>query len=87
MPRATGHAWEVHFSEWKGGKRHQRTLTFDAAEYTTKKDVRKAMELTVSQVNAEIGATRADPKFMDICALYRQAHLPTLEHSTRYTNS
>jgi len=87
VPRATGHAWEVRFSEWKAGKRHQRTLTFDAAEYPTKKDVRKAMELTVSQVNAEIGATRADAKFMDICALYRQEHLPTLEHSTRYTNS
>jgi integrase len=87
VPRAKGHAWEVRFSEWKGGKRHQRTLTFDPAEYPTEKDVRRALELTVSQVNAGTGAAKADAKFMDVCALYRQEHMPTLEHSTRYTNA
>jgi integrase len=87
VERAKGFAWEVRFSEWKNGKRHQRTLTFDPAEYPTEKDVRKGLELTVSQVNAEAGAVKADSKFMDICALYRQEHLPTLEHSTRYTNT
>jgi integrase len=87
VSRTKGHAWEVRFSEWKGGKRHQRTLTLDAAEYPTEKDVRKALELTVSQINAGTGAAKADAKFMDVCALYRQEHLPGLEHSTRYTNS
>lgn len=87
VSRATGHAWEVRFSEWRAGKRHQRTLTFDAAQYPTEKDVRKALELTVSQVNAGTGAAKADCKFMDVCALYRQEHLPTLEHSTCSTNS
>jgi hypothetical protein len=31
VPRATGFAWEVRFSERKSGKRHQRTLNFDLA--------------------------------------------------------
>jgi hypothetical protein len=43
-----------------------------------KKDVRRALELTVSQVNAGTDAAKADAKFMDVCALYRQEHLPTL---------
>ncbi|MDE3201736.1 MAG: hypothetical protein KGN79_12540, partial [Acidobacteriota bacterium] len=75
VPRATGFAWEVRFSEWQNGKRHQRTLTFDAVVYRTEKDVRKALEQTVSQVNAGAGARRADAKFMDVCTLYRQEHL------------
>ena len=83
VARAKGYAWEVRLSERKNGKRHQRTLTFDGAEYPTEKDVRRAIELTVSQVNAGSGAAKADAKFMDVCALYRQEHLPTLEHSTR----
>jgi integrase len=62
-------------------------LLFDSAEYPTEKDVRKALELTVSQVNAGTGAAKADSKFMDVCALYRQEHLPTLEHSTREHNA
>ncbi len=86
VQRATGYAWEVRFSEWKGGKRHQRTLTLDGAEYPTEKEARRAIELTVSQVNAGTGAAKADAKFMDVCALYRTEHLPTLEHSTRSTN-
>ncbi|HKD60762.1 MAG TPA: tyrosine-type recombinase/integrase [Terracidiphilus sp.] len=87
VSRAKGYAWEVRFSDWKNGKRHQRTLTFDAAEYPSKKEVRRAIELDVSQVNASTGAAKGDAKFMDVCALYRKEHLPTLEHSTRYTNS
>jgi hypothetical protein len=80
-------AGEVRFSEWKNGKRHQRTRVFDPIVYPSKKDVRQALELTVSQVNAGADAPQADAKFMDVCALYRQEHLPTLEHSTRYTNA
>ena len=87
VPRAIGFAWEVRFSEWKSGKRHQRTLTLDSAEYPSEKDVRRALELTVSQVNAGTDAAKADAKFMDVCALYRQEHMPTLEHSTQYTNA
>jgi hypothetical protein len=74
----------------EGRQRYQRTLTYDPAEYPTEKDVRRALELTVSQFNAGSGAAKADAKFMDICALYRREHLrehlPTLEYSTRYTN-
>jgi integrase len=87
VQRATGYAWEVRFSEWKGGKRHQRTLTLDGSDYPTEKDARRAIELTVSQVNAGTGAAKADAKFMDICTLYRKEHLPTLEHSTREHNA
>ncbi|MGA3129703.1 MAG: tyrosine-type recombinase/integrase [Terracidiphilus sp.] len=87
VPRTTGFVWEVRFSEWSGGKRHQRTLIFDPAEYPHEKDVRRALELTVSQVNSGNGAEKADAKFMAICNLYRQEHLPSLEHSTRYTNA
>ena len=67
----------------EGGKRHQRTLTFDGLQYPTEADVRKALELTVSQVNAGAVAAKADAKFSAITALYRSEHLPTLEHSSR----
>jgi integrase len=87
VARAKGHAWEVRFSEWRNGKRYQRTLTFDPAEYPTEKDVRTALEQTVSQFNAGSGAAKADAKFMDVCTLYRREHLPTLEHSTREHNA
>jgi len=87
VPRTTGFVWEVRFSEWSGGKRHQRTLIFDPAEYPHEKDVRRALEQTVSQFNAGSGAAKADAKFMAICNLYRQEHLPTLEHSTREHNA
>jgi hypothetical protein len=49
--------------------------------------VRRALELTVSQVNSGNGAEKADAKFMAICNFYRQEHLPSLEYSTRYTNA
>ncbi|MGB6689397.1 MAG: site-specific integrase [Terracidiphilus sp.] len=83
VSRAKGHAWEVRFSEWKDGKRHQRTLTFDGARYPKEADVRKAIELNVSQVNSGTASEKVDAKFSAITALYRREHLPTLEHSTR----
>lgn len=83
VARERGYAWEVRFSGWKNGKRHQRTLTFDGAKYPTEADVRKAIELTVSQVNAGAAVVTSDAKFSAITALYRSEHLPTLEHSTR----
>ena len=86
VKRAKGFAWEVRFSETKNGKRHQRCQTFDGLQYPTKAAVRKAIELTVSQINAGIAGARADAKFMAIATLYREHHLPTLEHSTQHVN-
>ena len=84
--RTCGYAWEVRFSDWKDGKRYQRTLTFDGAQFRTEKDVRKAIELNVSRINSgTVGAT-ADAKFNTITALYRTEHAPELQHSTRQVN-
>src|ERR1035438_3040709 len=86
VKRAKGYAWEVRFSQKLNGKRHQRCQTFDGAEYPTEKDVRKAIELTVSQVNAGTAGERADAKFGAITALYRKEHLPELEYATQQVN-
>jgi integrase len=87
VARANGFAWEVRFSEWTDGKRHQRTQIFDAAKYPKEQDVRKAIELTVSQVNAGTAGEKSDARFAAVTALYRSKHLPTLGHSTQCTNS
>jgi len=79
--------WEVRFSEMKGGKRYQRTEILDPALYRTKKDLRKTIELTISQVNAGTAGEKADAKFGAVTNLYRAEHLPTLAHSTRQVNS
>jgi integrase len=83
VKRAKGYAWEVRYSEMKDGKRYQRTEVYDGALYKTEKDVRKAIELTVSQINAGTGGERADAKFGAITAIYRKEHLPTLQHSSQ----
>jgi hypothetical protein len=52
LKRAKGFAWEVRYSEMRDGKRHQRIEVYDGATYQTEKDVRKAIERTVSQINS-----------------------------------
>ena len=79
--------WEVRFSGRKGGKWYQRTEIYDPAQYRTEKDVRKAIELTISQVNAGTAGEKADAKFGAVTHLYRAEHLPTLAHSTQQVNS
>jgi hypothetical protein len=71
----------------RDGKRHQRTEIYDSAQYQSEKDLRKAIELTVSQLNAGTTEERADAKFGAITALYRTEHLPTLDHSTDSKNT
>lgn len=87
VERANGFKWEVRFSEWTGGKRHQRTQIFDAGKYPKERDVRKAIETTVSQMNKGSAGEKTDAKFGAVTALYRSKHLPTLDHSTQCTNS
>jgi integrase len=87
VPRASGFAWEVRFSEWKDGKRHQRTQIFDGVRFPKEQDVRKAIELTVSQVNAGTAGEKSDAKFDAVTQLYRKDHLRHLQHSTQCTNS
>jgi hypothetical protein len=45
------------------GKRHQRTLTFNGAKYPKEADVRKAIELPVSQIDSGTAREKADQKF------------------------
>ena len=87
VSRATGFAWEIRFSEIRNGKRYQKTQTLDGAEYPTEKEARRAIELTVSQVNAGAGSAKADVKFSYIAALYRTEHLAELEHVTIQHNT
>jgi len=67
----------------KEGKRYQRTEVYDGGEYKTEKDVRKAIELTVSQINSGTAGERADAKFGAVTAIYRTKHLPKLQHSSQ----
>lgn len=87
IPRANGYAWRVRFSEWSGGKRTQKSLTFSGLEYPNESDVRKAIELAVSQQNRDTEKAKVEAVFGDIIGLYRTEHLPGLEHSTRQTNT
>ena len=75
--KAKGYAWEVRFSEWRNGKRFQRTMTFQGNVYAKEADVRKAIELTLSQINSGTAGERADAKFGAIITLYRRKFLPS----------
>jgi len=75
--KAKGYAWEVCFSDWLDGKRFQRTMTFQGTEYPKEADVRKAIELTVSQINAGTAGEKADARFGAIITLYRSKFLPS----------
>lgn len=75
--KAKGYAWEVRFSEWLNGKRFQRTMTFQGTEFPKEADVRKAIDLTVSQINSGTAGERADAKFSAIITLYRRKFLPS----------
>jgi hypothetical protein len=61
-------------------------LTFDGAQYRTEKDVRKAIELNVSQINSGKVGAMADAKFNAVPAFYRTEPAPELQHSTRQVN-
>lgn len=75
--KAKGYAWEVRFPEWLSGKRFQRTMTFQGTEYPKEAEVRKAIELTVSQINSGTAGEKADAKFGAIITLYRRKFLPS----------
>lgn len=75
--RVRGYAWEVRFSDWTDGKRHQRTLTFSGSAYPAEADVRKAIELTVSQINSGTAGENVDAEFSAIVTLYRERSLPS----------
>lgn len=75
--KAKGQAWEVRFSEWLNGKRFQRTMTFQGTDYPNETDVRKAIELAVSQINSGTAGERADAKFGAIITLWRRKFLPS----------
>ena len=75
--KAKGYAWEVRFSEWLNGKRFQRTMIFHGTEYPKEADVRKAIELTVSQINSGTAGEKANAKFGAIITLYRRKFLPS----------
>ncbi len=87
LERLGGFVWKVRFSEWVDGKRHQKSLTFDGAEYPTERDVRKAIEPTVVQVNSGADRAKVEGIFGSVIDLYRKEHLPGLEHSTQQVNS
>gem|GEM_PF-2216800 len=75
--KAKGYAWEVRFSEWLNGKRFQRTMIFQGTQYPKEADVRKAIELTVSQINSGTAGEKVDAKFGAIITLYRRKFLPS----------
>ena len=87
IQRTNGYAWRVRFSEWEGGKRRQRSLTFDGTKYPNEIDVRKVINVEVVKQNRATERSKVDALFGDITTLYREDHLPTLEPSTRQTNA
>ena len=84
IPLASGgHTWRVRFSELKAGKRVQKSLTFSGDEYRTENDVRKAIELEVVKQNRSAERHKVDASFSAPIGLFKDNHLPELEHSTR----
>lgn len=73
VSKSTGFAGKVRFSGRKSGKRYQRWLTFAPAAYPTEKDVRKALELTVTRTDAGAGAAKADA----VCGVKPEGHAHT----------
>jgi hypothetical protein len=61
-------------------------LTFDGAQYCTEKDVRKAIQWNVSQINSGTVGAMADAKINAVPAFYRTEPAPELQHSTRQVN-
>jgi len=87
VPRATGHVWEVRFSNITGGKRTRKTIIFPVnSEYPTEKAVRKAIQTQVTLANSDSERSKVAATFGAITELYRSEHLPTLKHSTQSTN-
>lgn len=52
-------------------------MTFQGNEYPKEADVRKAIELTISQINSGTAGEKADAKFGAIITLYRRKFLPS----------
>ena len=50
-------------------------MTFQSTEYPKEADLRKAIELTVSQINSGTAGEKADAKFGAIITLYRRKFL------------
>ncbi len=51
-------------------------MRFQGTKYPKEADVRKAIELTVSQINSWTAGEKADAKFGAIITLYRRKFLP-----------
>jgi hypothetical protein len=75
--KAKGYTWEVRFSEWLNGRRLQRTMTFQGTQYPKEADVRKAIELTVAQINSGTAGEKVYARFSAIITLYRRKFLPS----------
>jgi len=52
-------------------------MRFQGTEYPKEADVRKAIELTVSQINSGTAGEKADARFGAIITLYRRKFLPS----------
>ena len=73
LPRASGgYVWKVRFSEHKQGNRHQKTLIIDSVKCPTERDVRAALEPTVSRVNAGTDRSRVESLVGTIIEIYRE---------------
>ena len=87
VPRANGFAWEVRFSAGKvDGKAKYKSHYFAGDKYPTEASVRTALQHKVVLANAAAGRVKVDANFQVIIELYREKHLPGLEHSTQQTN-
>ena len=87
VSRATGFAWEVRFSVGKvDGKPKYKSEYFSGDKYPTEASVRTALQHKVVLANAAAGRAKIDADFQDIIEIYREKHLPSLEHSTQVTN-
>ncbi len=88
VPRASGFAWEVRFSAGKiDGKPKYKSHYFDGGKYPTVASVRTALQHKVILANSAAGRVKVDAKFQEIIEIYREKHLPGLEHATQKTNS
>jgi hypothetical protein len=70
LRKAKGYAWEVRFSEWLNGKRYQRSMTFQGAEYPKEADFRKAIEKRLPAMVTGISDAQCSPPQIGLRATF-----------------
>lgn len=87
VPRSHGFAWEFRFYiTAPDGARKLKVQTFDAARYTSEREVRKAVEGQLAALNAGTLGGKVAATLGTVIDRYMVEEFPALRHSTQTTN-